>query len=124
MATTKDYLDFVCTQLEGIRGVDYKRMFGEYQIYVNDRPVLLVCDNTVFVKNHPALAHLLAEAPEGLPYPGAKPQKILDVEDRALTAQVLEILDAGRRRPAVRFSIIHNLYILPVRVIAISSRLW
>ena len=32
MAATKDYLDFVCTQLEGIRGVDYKRMFGEYQI--------------------------------------------------------------------------------------------
>ena len=30
MATTKDYLDFVCTQLEGIRGVDFKRMFGEY----------------------------------------------------------------------------------------------
>ena len=70
--------------------------------YVNDRPVLLVCDNTVFVKNHPALAHLLAEAPEGLPYPGAKPQKILDVEDRALTAQVLEILErvtpVSRRR--------------------------
>ena len=77
-------------------------MFGEYQIYVNDRPVLLVCDNTVFVKNHPALAHLLAEAPEGLPYPGAKPQKILDAEDRALTAQVLEILEritpVSRRR--------------------------
>ena len=67
MATTKDYLDFVCTQLEGIWGIDYKRMFGEYQIYVNDKPVLLVCDNTVFVKNHPALAQLLAEAPEGLP---------------------------------------------------------
>lgn len=93
MATAKDYLDFVCTQLEGIRGVDYKRMFGEYQIYVNDRPVLLVCDNTVFVKNHPTLAHLLAEAPGGLPYPGAKPQKVLDIENRALTAQVLEILE-------------------------------
>ena len=70
--------------------------------YVNDRPVLLACDNTVFVKNHPALAHLLAEAPEGFPYPGAKPQKILDVEDRALTAQVLEILErvtpVSRRR--------------------------
>lgn len=93
MATTKDYLDFVCTQLEGIRGIDYKRMFGEYQIYVNDKPVLLVCDNTVFVKNHPALARLLADAPEGLPYPGAKLQKILDVENRALTAQVIEILE-------------------------------
>ncbi len=93
MATTRNYLDFVCTQLEGIWGIDYRRMFGEYQIYVNDKPVLLVCDNTVFVKNHPALAHLLAEASEGLPYPGAKPQKILDVENRALTAQVLEILE-------------------------------
>ena len=93
MATTRNYLDFVCTQLEGIRGVDYKRMFGEYQIYVNDKPVLLVCDNAVFVKNHPALAQLLSDAPEGLPYPGAKPQKILDVENRALTAQVLEILE-------------------------------
>ena len=93
MATTRNYLDFVCTQLEGIRGVDYKRMFGEYQIYVNDKPVLLVCDNTVFVKNHPALAQLLSDAPEGLPYSGAKLQKILDVENRALTAQVIEILE-------------------------------
>ena len=93
MATTKEYLDFVCAQLEGIRGVDYKRMFGEYQFYVNDKPVLLICDNTVFVKNHPALAQLLADAPEGVPYPGAKPQKILDVENRVLTAQVLEILE-------------------------------
>lgn len=50
MATTRNYLDFVCTQLEEIWGIDYKRMFGEYQIYVNDKPVLLVCDNTVFVK--------------------------------------------------------------------------
>ena len=93
MATTRNYLDFVCTQLEGIWGIDYKRMFGEYQIYVNDKPVLLVCDNTVFVKNHPALAQLLSDAPEGLPYPGAKLQKILDVENRALTAQVIEILE-------------------------------
>lgn len=93
MATTKEYPDFVCTQLAEIRSVDYRRMFGEYQIYVNDRPVLLVCDNTVFVKNHPALAQLLADAPEGAPYPGAKPQKILDVENRALTEQVLEILE-------------------------------
>ena len=39
MATTRNYLDFVCTQLEEIWGIDYKRMFGEYQIYVNDKPV-------------------------------------------------------------------------------------
>ena len=40
-----------------------------------------------------AATALLADAPEGVPYPGAKPQKILDVENRVLTAQVLEILE-------------------------------
>ena len=102
MSTSKEYMQFVLDQLEGFPDVTYRKMFGEYMVYLNDRPVLLVCDNTVFVKNHPALAHLLAEAPEGLPYPGAKPQKILDVEDRVLTAQVLEILErvtpVSRRR--------------------------
>ena len=131
MATTRNYLDFVCTQLEGIWGIDYKRMFGEYQIYVNDKPVLLACDNTVFVKNHPALEQLLAEAPEGLPYPGAKPQKILDVENRALTAQVIEISGARHahfqtpRTEDLRRALmeIHNLYTLDARVIAISSQM-
>ena len=102
MAPTKDYLDYVLERLPEPEAARCRKMFGEYMVYLNDRPVLLVCDNTVFVKNHPALAHLLAEAPEGLPYPGAKPQKILDVEDRALTAQVLEILErvtpVSRRR--------------------------
>ena len=102
MATTKDYIDYVLERMPEPEAARCRKMFGEYMVYLNDRPVLLVCDNTVFVKNHPALAHLLAEAPEGLPYPGAKPQKILDVEDRALTAQVLEILErvtpVSRRR--------------------------
>ena len=93
MATTRNYLDFVCTQLEGIRGVDYKRMFGEYQIYVNDKPVLLVCDNTVFVKKLPELAALLADAAVGCPYEGAKEHYILDIDDTALTAQVLAVLE-------------------------------
>ena len=75
MATTKDYIEYVCERLHGAGGLRYRKMFGEYMVYVNDKPVLLVCDNTVFVKNHPALAHLLAEAPEGLPYPGASRRK-------------------------------------------------
>lgn len=93
MATSKEYLTFVCTQLAGIRGVDHKGMFGEYLIYVNDKPVLQICDNTVFVKKHPALAELMADAPVGLPYEGAKEHYILDVENRALAARVIEILE-------------------------------
>ena len=58
-----------------------------------DAAVLQICDNTVFVKKHPALAELMADAPVGLPYEGAKEHYILDVENRALAARVIEILE-------------------------------
>ena len=129
MATTRNYLDFVCTQLEGIRGVDYKRMFGEYQIYVNDKPVLLVCDNTVFVKNHPALAQLLSaegasisgrEAAEnsgrGKPCSDCAGHRNLGARHAHFQTPRTEDL----RRALME---IHNLYTLDARVIAISSQM-
>ena len=72
MATTKDYIEYVCERLHGAGGLRYRKMFGEYMVYVNDKPVLLVCDNTVFVKIVPELAALMADAERGLPYEGAK----------------------------------------------------
>ena len=50
MATSKEYIEFVCEQLEGIENVTYKKMFGEYMVYVNAKPIFIVCDNTVTVK--------------------------------------------------------------------------
>lgn len=32
MATSKEYIEFVCDQLQGIDGVTYKKMFGEYLV--------------------------------------------------------------------------------------------
>lgn len=50
MGTTKEYVQFVAEQLDNVGGVTYKKMFGEYLVYVNDKPILLVCDNCVMVK--------------------------------------------------------------------------
>ena len=58
MATSQEYIEFVCEQLVGIENVRYKKMFGEYMVYVNDKPVLLVCDNTVYVKKLPEIENL------------------------------------------------------------------
>ena len=44
MATTKDYIEYVCERLHGAGGLRYRKMFGEYMVYVNDKPVLLVCE--------------------------------------------------------------------------------
>lgn len=50
MATTQDYMEYVRERLPECGDVRYRKMFGEYMVYVNDKPLLTVCDNTVFVK--------------------------------------------------------------------------
>ena len=93
MATSKEYMVYVCEQLRDIDGVTYKKMFGEYMVYVHEKPVLLVCDNTVLVKEVPELAELMRDAPEGYPYDGAKLHYLLDIEDRELTSRVIATLE-------------------------------
>ncbi len=92
MATSKEYIEFVCEQLQGINGVTYKKMFGEYMVYVQGKPLLLVCDNTVMLKKLPELAALMQGAPEDFPYEGAKLHYVLDIENRELTRKAVEVL--------------------------------
>lgn len=84
MATAEEFVQYVCGQLEGIGAVRYRKMFGEYMVYIDDKPVVLVCDNTVYLKRLERLGPLLADAPVGTPYEGAKPHYLVDPEDRAL----------------------------------------
>ncbi len=102
MATTKEYMDFVCDQLEEIENVTYRKMFGEYMVYVNQKPILLVCDNTVMVKKLPEIAELMRDAPDGAPYDGAKLHYVLDIENRELLREVIEILERVTPLPKKR----------------------
>ena len=92
MATSKEYIDFVCEQIDGIGDISTKKMFGEYMVYLGGKPVLTVCDNTVFVKKLPELSELMEGADCGLPYEGAKEQYILDIENRELAEKLLPIV--------------------------------
>ena len=42
MATTVEYIEYVCEQIREIGDIRYKKMFGEYMIYVNDKPVAIL----------------------------------------------------------------------------------
>ena len=92
MSTSKEYIQFVLDRLDGIDGVTYRKMFGEYLVYIEEKPVLLICDNCVMVKKAPELAELMKDAPDAFPYDGAKAHYILDIEDRELTEAVIGIL--------------------------------
>ncbi len=102
MATSADYLAFVLEQLPPLGVVHSRKMFGEYMVYFNEKPVLLVCDNTVFVKKLPVLDNLMYDTPCGCPYEGAKEHYMLDVEDRELTEQVLRAVEAATPLPKPR----------------------
>ena len=92
MATSPDYITYVCDQLAGFQPLRYRKMFGEYMVYLSDRPILTVCDNTVYVKMYPELAQLLDSAPCAAPYEGAKPHYILDIENRPLLERLIPLL--------------------------------
>ncbi len=82
MSTTVEFIEYVYDQIDIIFNKRYRKMFGEYMIYINDKPVLLVCDNTVYVKKLDCVKHLLSEQNCGFPYNGAKEHFIIDPEDR------------------------------------------
>ena len=92
MATSLDYIEFVCEQISGIGEIRYRKMFGEYMVYVNDKPVLLVCDNTVYIKKLPELESLMHAAECGVPYEGAKEHYILDIDNTEQAKEAASIL--------------------------------
>ena len=93
MATTADFAEYVCSQIEGVGTVRSRKMFGEYMVYVNNKPIFLVCDNTVFVKMLPELDALMGDAETGRPYKGASEHYILDIDNREHAYEVAKLLE-------------------------------
>lgn len=94
MATSEEYIMFVCERIDARFSVRYKKMFGEYMIYVNEKPVLLVCDNCTYVKILPQTQALLKDAETGVPYEGAKEHYLLDVENGELLNETVALLES------------------------------
>jgi hypothetical protein len=71
-------------------------MFGDYVVYCRNKPVFLVCDNTVFVKNLPEVAEIFEKRGEifekGYPFDGSNERIILDVDDADLATEIVKIL--------------------------------
>jgi DNA transformation protein len=53
---------------------------GEYCIYLDDKPVGIVCDDKLYLKPTDAGRELIPDAAEESPYPGAKPHLVLPPE--------------------------------------------
>ena len=60
MATDLNYIKYVVEQID-LPEISFKKMFGEYMVYYKAVPVLLVCDDCVFVKILKETTELLGE---------------------------------------------------------------
>jgi TfoX/Sxy family transcriptional regulator of competence genes len=101
MASTQDFVEYVCEQAALPGQLSCKKMFGEYALYIEGKVVALICDNQVFVKPTAEGKRLLVSAPEASPYPGAKPhlQASEHLEDSELMAQLLLATAAALPEP-------------------------
>lgn len=62
-------------------------------VYINDKPILLVCDSTVFVKKLDDISTQMKDSDTDYPYKNSKEYYILDIENIELTKNVIEILE-------------------------------
>jgi hypothetical protein len=96
MATNKDFIGFAAEQVQSAGIISDKKMFGEYMLYCNGKPIFLACDNTVYVKQLPEVLAIFEQfdiTPDsGTPYKGAKPHYILDIENQDLSVEMAKLL--------------------------------
>lgn len=72
MATKPETIDFLIEQVGALGHVAYRKMFGEYALYLDEKVVALICDNQLYIKPT-AIADQFADGVEmAPPYPGAK----------------------------------------------------
>lgn len=96
MSSSPDFINYVLDQISKSGSVSSRKMFGEYMIYLNTVPVLLVCDNTVYAKMIEELIPILPHAKLGIPYPNAKQHYIVDIDDANTANQVVQTLFQNR----------------------------
>ena len=82
MASSPDFVNYICEQLDGLGAVRSRKMFGYYLVYFNEKPIIIICDDRAMVKTLPCLAGLLSGRPTEPPYEGAKDHYLLDPDDR------------------------------------------
>jgi TfoX/Sxy family transcriptional regulator of competence genes len=83
MASDLAFVTFVAEQIRRAGFVSWRKMFGEYALYCDQKVVALICDDQLFVKPTVAGRAYVGDVSEAPPYPGAKPYFLIedDLED-------------------------------------------
>jgi len=93
MASDLNFVEYIRDQRNGAGQVSFKKMFGEYAIYCNEKVVALVCDNQLFIKPTDAGRAMIGSIQEAPPYKGAKPHFLIgeQLDDRHWMTNLIQL---------------------------------
>jgi TfoX/Sxy family transcriptional regulator of competence genes len=93
MASQQKFVDFIIEQIDISEQITYKKMFGEYGLYFENKMFALVCDNKLFIKPTLSGREFIMDVVEESPYPGAKPCFLIEekLEDQVWLKKIVEI---------------------------------
>jgi TfoX/Sxy family transcriptional regulator of competence genes len=83
--SNSDLVQYIVEQAGGAGEIRARKMFGDYCLYCNDKPVGLICDDVLYLKPLNQLEVLLHDCDHQMqpPYDGAKPHyRITDIDNR------------------------------------------
>ena len=100
MASSKEYVDFILEQCDGLSA---RAMMGEYVLYYGGKVAGGVYDNRLLVKPTPSAKKRMPNAPMELPYEGAKEMLLVeDVENRDFLKELFEAMYEELPEPSKR----------------------
>lgn len=72
MASKKETIELIASKMSGAGLITFKKMFGEYALYVNGKVIAFVCDDALFIKPTQEAKDFYPDYEEAPAYPGSK----------------------------------------------------
>ncbi|MDY0361032.1 MAG: TfoX/Sxy family protein [Desulforegulaceae bacterium] len=95
MASDENFVKFISEQIESAGQIRYRKMFGEYALYCNEKVVALICDNQLFIKPSNAGREFIGNVVEQPPYKGAKPSFLIEdqIENKEWLCELIRLTE-------------------------------
>jgi DNA transformation protein and related proteins len=106
MSSDLSFVEYILDQINQAGQVSFKKMFGEYAIYCDEKVVALVCDNQLFIKPTDGGRSMIDSIVEAPPYPGAKPHLLIgeQLDDREWISNLIRLTASELLAPKLKKS--------------------
>ena len=78
MTLNIEFVEYVTKQLDEAGEIRFKKMFGEYGLYCDEKYFAVICNNQLFIKITEKGKAIIPNFPVESPYNGAKPMFLIE----------------------------------------------